>query len=413
MLSAILHQIPLFSSLNTDQLEALFANLTELRYEAGTVLVWEGELGDTFCVILEGQADVLKAIHTINEQALDRIGQGGFFGEMSLLSRSGLRTASVRAQTELRVLEMNREQFTTLLERQPAVAYEVLCQLSARLEATTSNAIRDLTERNERLAQAYADLKAAQAQIIEQEILERELLQAQEIQRSMLPLDLPRLAGYEIGARMVPARMVGGDFYNVMELDDDHVALVLGDVSGKGIPAALFMALTSSLVRAEALADLDSPAAVLCEVNEHLCAMNAKGMFVTLIYGILQRSTRQFAYVRAGHELPLLWNCSGEVVELPEGKGQFLGIFNPPLLDLNRVELPKGSTLLLYSDGVTEARNTQGEFLEDSGLSEIVPGLLDSTAQVLCDRLVQFIHDFTGDQLQADDITLLAVKVLD
>ena len=412
MILSALKKTPLFASLNTSQLQRLQASLTEVAYPAGTVLVREGEQGDTFSLVLEGQVDILKEINTPNEHLLDRIGVGDFFGEMSLLSRSGLRTASVRAYTDIKLLEMKRSQFTALLEQAPTVAYEVLCQLSARLESTTQNSIRDLTERNEKLAQAYADLKAAQAQIIEQEILERELKQAQEIQRSMLPLVLPKLEGYEIGAKMVPARMVGGDFYNVMELDDDHVMILLGDVSGKGIPAALFMALSSSMLRAGATPNLDSPVSLLESVNEHLSAMNAKGMFVTLIYGILQKSTCRFSYVRAGHELPLLWSNSGESIEMPYGKGNFLGVFNQPMLEASYYELPKGSTLLLYSDGVTEARNEQGEFLEESGLNQAVLGLLNENAQTLCDRLVQVVHDFTGEQQQSDDITVLAVKVL-
>ena len=411
MLPSFLHKVPVFASLSFDQLETLLSSLSEVTYPAGTLLVREGEPGDSFSIILDGQAEVLKAYGTANEHFLDNIETGGFFGEMSLLNRSGLRTASVRACTDVRVLEMTRDQFSTLLERQPAVAYEVLCQLSSRLAVTTQKAILDLTERNEKLAQAYADLKAAQAQIIEQEILARELRQAQEIQQSMLPLELPLLDGYEIGARMVPARMVGGDFYNAMQLDSDHLALILGDVSGKGIPAALFMALSCSLLRAAALADLDSPAVVLQEVNSHLCAMNANGMFVTLIYGVLQLSTKRFSYVRAGHEMPMAWSGSAEPIFVPEGIGQFLGIFSEPLLEVNQIQLPAGSTLILYSDGVTEARNMQREFLEESGLVESVPALLNCSAQDLCDRLVQMVLDFSGDQAQADDITLLALKV--
>ena len=412
MLQDVLHKIPVFASLNPIQLDALISSLSEVSYPAGTVLVREGELGDTFWVILDGIVEVIKAIDTPNERLLDIMGECDFFGEMSLLSRSGVRTASVRVRTAVRVLEMTRLQFSALIEQQPAVGYEVLCQLSDRLDSTTQNAINDLTERNEKLAQAYADLKAAQAQIIEQEIMERELQQAQEIQQSMLPLVLPKLEDYEVGARMVPARMVGGDFYNVLQLDSDHLAIVLGDVSGKGVPAALFMALASSLLRATAVADLDSPANVLQEVNKHLYAMNSKGMFITLIYGVLQLSSHRFSYVRAGHELPLVWDAAGNPVAVPEGGGQFIGVFSEPLLEMHQILLPPGSTLLMYSDGVTEARNEAGEFLEEVGLQKKVPEVLDCSAQTMCERLVQYVFDYSGEKPQADDITLLALKAL-
>jgi sigma-B regulation protein RsbU (phosphoserine phosphatase) len=150
----------------------------------------------------------------------------------------------------VRLLALTRADFNALLGRQPAVAQELLRTLSTRLRESQEAAIRELREQNRILAQAYADLQAAQAQLVEQETLVRELQLARDIQQRMLPCELPCLAGLDIGARMVPAQSVGGDFFDVFPLGDDALGIAIGDVVGKDIPAALLMGLTCSLLRA-------------------------------------------------------------------------------------------------------------------------------------------------------------------
>jgi sigma-B regulation protein RsbU (phosphoserine phosphatase) len=271
--------------------------------------------------------------------------------------------------------------------------------------------VQNLMDKNQRLAEAYEELKIAQAQMIEKELLERELQQARELQQSILPQVLPHLEGYDLGARMVPARMVGGDFFDVMPLDADHLGLAVGDISGKGIPAAIFMSLTCSLLRVEAKMCM-SPYRVLQQVNRHMLAINAQGIFVTLLYGILHLPTRDFTYARAGHELPLLWDSRGATVPITEGRGQPLGLFNKPLLDRKKIKLALGSTLLLYTDGVTEAQDAKQEFFGLEGMQRIMPGLLDNTAQGMCDQIVDELLSCCHDIQKTDDITLLALKVL-
>jgi len=269
----------------------------------------------------------------------------------------------------------------------------------------------NLRDKSQRLAEAYQELKIAQAQIIEKELLERELQQARGLQQSILPQVLPHLEGYDLGARMVPARMIGGDFYDVIPLDADHLGLAVGDISGKGIPAALFMSLTCSLLRVEAKMCM-SPYRVLQQVNQHIMAINAQGIFVTLLYGILHLPTCDFTYARAGHELPLLWDSCGAIVPITEGRGQPLGLFKKPLLDRKKIKLTPDSTLLLYSDGVTEAQNAKDGFFGLEGMQRIVPGLLENTAQGICDQIVDELQSCCRDIEKMDDITLLALKVL-
>lgn len=407
---SLICQVPLFSTLPPAEIEALAAELQEVDYPAETVLFREGERGDKFYIVADGQIEIIKAMDTPNARRLAIRGTGEFIGEMSLLNRDGLRTASARVYTDARLLEMTRAEFDALLHREPTIAYEMLRVLSTRLRQAHNVSIRDLKEKNRKLAEAYANLKTAQEQIIEKEIMERELSQAREIQESMLPRTLPKFGGYDIGARMVPARAVGGDLFDVIPLASDKLGIVVGDVSGKGVPAALFMALTTSLMRAEARRD-SSPRRVLNQVNRLLLEMNAKGMFVTILYGILQGKTREFVYVRGGHELPLVWDKNGKIVPLEMGSGQPLAILPNPILKHQALTIPLGGTMLLFTDGATEARDAQGNFFDEKGLESQIPSLLDKSAQEVCDQLVRVLMDYQGTSPQADDITLVAVRV--
>jgi serine phosphatase RsbU (regulator of sigma subunit) len=407
--TSLLHHVPLFVSLPPDELGAMAASLREQRYPAGTILFLEGDHGDRFYVVLAGQIAIIKAFGTDDERLLGVRGAGEFVGEMSLLSQDGLRTATVCVHEDARVLELTRADFDALLHRHPTLAYEMLRVLSMRLRASHDAAIHDLHEKNERLAQAYAELQAAQAQIIEQEALARELRLAGELQVSMLPRQLPRMDGFDVGARMVAARTVGGDFFDVIPLGPDRLGVVVGDVSGKGMPAALFMALVASLLRAEAERS-ESPEQALRVVNRHLLSRNSRSMFVTILYGVLQRETREFAFVRAGHELPLLLDARGAARAIERGRGHPLGLFPNPVLDAQTVHLPLGGTLLLYTDGVTEAMDPSCELFGQERIAAVARDHCAAGAQELCDQLVQAVAAYHGAAPQADDITLVAVR---
>ena len=230
MTSSPVHQVQLFAALPPAEIDALAASLHQTTYPAQTILFREGDHGDNFYIVLDGSIAIVKALETEDERLLALRGPGEFVGEMSLLESDGLRTASVRAQTDTTVLEVTRADFDTLLHRYPTIAYTMLRVLSTRLRTSQDATIHDLQEKNRRLARAYSDLQAAQEQLIEQETLARELELARGIQESMLPQQLPELAGFDVGARMVPARMVGGDFFDIIPLGPDTLGIVIGDV---------------------------------------------------------------------------------------------------------------------------------------------------------------------------------------
>src|SRR5215212_12041016 len=391
----------------------LFANLPahEHAYLAGTLLFREGDYGEHFYVVLEGRLEIIKALGTASELLLDARGSGEFVGEMSMLNRDNVRTASVRTKGLTRLLEMRHAELDALMHRHPDLAYEMVRVLSTRLRDANNATIRDLQDKNRQLTQAYVDLQTAQDQIIEQETLARELQVARNIQEHMLPRSLPNLAGFDFSACMVPARVVSGDFYDFIPLDEDRLGIVIADVCGKGLPAALLMALTRSLLRAEA--SRDSPSIdVLRSVNRHLLDMNDSRTFVTMLYGVLHRRTREFVYVRAGHELPLVIGPDGAVTVPKMGLGQPIGILPQPALDQQTVVIPSGGVLLLYTDGVTEAVDPAGNFFETERLYETARQISGATAQVFCDRLLDAVTTHRGPAAQADDVTLVAVHAI-
>jgi serine phosphatase RsbU (regulator of sigma subunit) len=403
-----IRRIPLFAMLPPAAVTDLAGKLQEITYPAGAILCAEGEYGDRVYILLEGAVEIIKALGTPDERLIDVRGAGEFIGEMSLLNGDGLRTASVRARTAARVLELSRACFDTLLRRHPSMSYEMLRVLSDRLRATNDAVIHELHQKNQRLTQAYADLQAAQAQVVEQKTLLRELQLAREIQESMLPATLPQLEGFDIGARMLPAHMVGGDFYDLIELGPDRLGIAIGDVSGKGMPAALFMTLASSLLRAEISCGAQ-PEEALRVLNRQLLTRNAKGMFITLLYGELRRDTREFRYVRAGHELPIGWDAQGANIDITLGRGLPLGLVAEPPLDVQTITLPPGSTLLLTTDGASEAMDAQGALLGHDRLLARARAAA-GPAQAMCDQLVQAIIDYHGAAPQSDDITVVTIR---
>jgi phosphoserine phosphatase RsbU/P len=402
-------QIPLFASIPPDEMKKIFADLRSITLSPDAALFREGDRGDSFYVVLEGVMDIIQELGTEDERLLITMGPGGYFGEMCLLDPLTLRSASAVSRTEVRLLEMSRSDFDALLIRWPVAAYDLARSLSSRLRRTDSSTILALKEKNRLLEKAYRELQAAQAEIIEKEKLERELNLAWEIQNSMLPHSVPRFRGFDFGTCMVPARVVGGDFYDFIPLDDNTLGIAVGDVSGKGVPAALFMALTRTLMRSEARL-AGSAREALLGVNRNLLEMNDAEMFVTVLYGVLNRQTCEFHYGRAGHELPILCNDQGFTTTPDHGHGQPLGIVPDPAIDERTIVLSPGDTLLLFTDGVTDAFDEKGLSFGTGRLHSSLGACCHEPPQQVCDRLTDLIRDYQHPTPQFDDITIVAIR---
>jgi serine phosphatase RsbU (regulator of sigma subunit)/anti-sigma regulatory factor (Ser/Thr protein kinase) len=234
---------------------------------------------------------------------------------------------------------------------------------------------------------------------------EQELEVARLIQQNFLPKQLPELPGWQVAAYYRPAREVGGDFYDVIPLKDDLVGFVIGDVTDKGVPAALVMAATRSVLRASAQR-LINPREVLERVNEHLCPDMPAKMFVTCLYGVLEPATGRFRFANAGHDLPYVKTADGSV-EL-RARGMPLGLMPGMVYEEKETVLAPGDSLLLHSDGVVEAHDPGGEMFGFPRLKDAVatyPG-----GGELIDRVLADVAAHTGpDAEQEDDITMVTL----
>ena len=404
----LLGAIPIFSELSSDELVQLVQSLGTREMRAGEVLFREGDVGEDFFVVVDGELEVLMGEGSSEELLLNVLHTGEYLGEMSLILPGGHRTASVRARGPAALLALSRAQFMDLLQRHPVLATAMMRVLSQRLDATNISSFRDLTEKNRQLQKAYDELKAAQAQLIEKERLERELQLAAEIQLSILPDALPQVPGFDFGARILPARQVGGDFYDVFEPRQNQVGVLVGDVADKGVPSALFMARAHALIMAEADTGLTA-AEVMTHVNRHITRLQHSTQFVTVLYGLLDLSTREFKYARAGHEPPLLLNPDGAVERLPHGTGMSLGLWDTITLDERTVVLSPGTTLLLYTDGMTDCRSPEGEAFGLERIKTTLSGLVGLSAQQVCDHLLETLRSYQNGAKQDDDVTLTAI----
>jgi sigma-B regulation protein RsbU (phosphoserine phosphatase) len=404
-----LEDFPLFENLPPDDRACFAETLRLLNVPADSLICREGEPGKAFYIIRRGEVEVVKNIGTSDEKILFRLVTGDYFGEMSLLSPGGVRNACVRAVTDVQLWEMAREDFNDLMHHYPASAYEILRTLSQRVNQSQNKIIEDLRLKNEALEEAYQALKAAQAQIIEKEKLESELRVAREIQISLLPDDCPSFEWFDLGATIQPAREVGGDLYNFILLDENRIGILIGDVTDKGVPAAIFMAQVQALFRALA-SQYASLREVMLTVNRLLLENNEQGYFVTALYGVLNKKDGIFEYIRAGHEVPILWSSHGKADLLPKKLGQPLGILEEPILDENKITISPGGALLLYTDGLTDEDNEMDVQFRETGLMQAVCDCSESSAQEICDHLLQTVIEHRNGKPLQDDVAMVVIK---
>jgi serine phosphatase RsbU (regulator of sigma subunit) len=401
-------KIPLFQEIPRADLIKMVDELPIESYKPGDYLFRDGDPGENLYVVIDGILEIVLAADSADELLLKTCGPGEYVGEMGLILADGKRTATVRAKTETRTWVMSRVKFVQVLQRWPVVAYAMVGILSERLDATNDATFRDLTEKNHALQKAYDELKSAQEQLIEKERLERELKVAADIQLSILPDVLPSIAGFDIGARILPARHVGGDFYDAFPIDGSQLGIVIGDVADKGVPSALFMARSHALIMAEADTGI-TPGEVLQLVNRHITHLDKSAQFVTALYGILNSETGDFAYARAGHEPPLILKPGGLVERVPHAPGMSLGLWDTITLDECVVQIVPGSTLLLYTDGMTDCRNPEGISFGLERIKRSLAGMNGLPAQDVCDRLFKKLMEYQNGAPQDDDVTLLAI----
>ena len=408
MPSNLLARIPLFADLPPEELDRLMSALDVVNLNSGDILFREGDIPEHLFIMVSGKLEITMGSGTGDEIILNILNEGEYFGEMGLIMPGGRRTAGARARGDVVLLSMSRNRFGDLLRHHPELANAMVSVLSQRLDSTNVATFRDLSEKNRQLQEAYDELKAAQAQLIEKERLERELKVAAEIQLSILPDVLPAHPSFDFGGRILPARQVGGDFYDVFDLGDNKMGVLIGDVADKGVPSAIFMARAHALIIAES-DRATTPGEVLRMVNNHITRLEKSTQFVTALYGVLDTSTREFSYARAGHEPPLLLEVDGTVRRLPYQPGMALGLWENITLDEFKFMMPKGSLLMMYTDGMTDCRNPRGQPFGLDRIKTTMASLGSFTAQSACDQLFETLMSYQAGSKQEDDVTLVAV----
>ena len=279
--------------------------------------------------------------------------------------------------------------------------------------ATKPIDLDDLSNTIEKAVEQIKYIKAMQQEHSQLESIKGDLAVAQEIQQAILPRIFPPFPEdanqMDIAASMNAAKDVAGDFYDFFRIDDDHIGFVIADVSGKGIPAAIFMAVSRTLIRATGIRGV-KPSECITYINSLLAEESASNMFVTVFYGIYNIKTGDVTYTNAGHNPPFVAKADGSVVKLPLSKNIIAGFLKGYQFTEETLQLQHGDTLLLYTDGVTEAVDPDYEEYGEERLEALLKNTSQTDCQQLIDAVKADVKVFANGAEQSDDITLLAIK---
>ena len=425
---ARLRGVAAFAPMSDAALAALASLCRLVEFNAGDVLIRQSETLDVAFVLLDGEVAVTNET-ALGETRLALIAAPALVGEIAALAGTP-RTATVKAVAAVRALRLPREALLAVARDNPDLMVSVVSQLArqiqgvnaalsiyaggfealerddfdaALLEGLTnpSPEMRGFTEAFARLARRIAHERRNRG----------EMASAALIQKAMLPqalAGLDPLGRCDLFGDMVSARDVGGDLYDVFRLDDDHLALAVGDVCGKGVPASLFMSVTMTVLRLAAQAGGDV-AATLLRANAMLYAQNPSALFVTLFYGVLDLRSGQLDYASCGHN-PAYVVGGDRALRVLAGGGMPLGMFPDKTVRARRERLAAGETLLLYTDGVTESVDKDGREFGDERLAATLGDLGGLRSEAVCRSVMAAVADFSRGVDPFDDITCLAVR---
>lgn len=281
--------------------------------------------------------------------------------------------------------------------------------------ATKPIDLDDLSRTIEKAIEQIAFVKESQSEHRQLESIKSDLAVAGEIQQAILPRNFPPFPELkdqlDLFAFMTPAKDVGGDFYDFFQIDPDRIGFVIADVSGKGVPASLFMAVSRTLIRAIGLRGGTSEECITY-INKLLSKESLNSMFVTVFYGIYNWKTGEIDYTNAGHNPPYLLRNNNTVEPLPLSGNFIVGVFDDFVYTNTVLQLEPGDALVLYTDGVTEAFNEQKQQFSESGLEKTLRSVPGAGSQEIIEAITEDVKEFAGDEPQSDDITILTLKRL-
>jgi serine phosphatase RsbU (regulator of sigma subunit) len=425
-ISRVLARHPIFARFDPRALRTVAARCSSVTFPAGETIMRQGEHGSFALVILKGEVDVYVEIPA-GLIHMATLGQDRVVGELGGFADVP-RTATIVARTEVAALRVDRDNLMSLAAEFPSIGIEIIGELGQRLHSTNqslayltyaANALArdeydaamlvELTNQSGALAsfaRAFADMAA---EIRAKQSRREEMQAAAAIQQSILPGPLPpdsmRLR-VDLHADMRPAREIGGDFFDFFLIDEDRLAFTVADVSGKGIPAALFMAVSRTVMRSAASgADMG---ARMIDANRLLSAENAACMFVTMFHGVLDLTTGLLRYCNAGHNPPYLLRADGRRETL-KATGIPFGIDPDRPYRIAETSLVPGDALFLFSDGITEAFSPAGEIFGEARLERALDGARGRGAAEMVAEVIGATDEFAAGAEQSDDITCLAL----
>lgn len=425
-IAGILALSPVFAKFGRALLLAVVSKCSVVTFKAGATIMHQGDPGSFAYLILEGEVDVFAEIPAGRIQ-MSTLGRDKTIGELGAFTDMP-RTATAVASTDLILLRIDRESLMSLNEKFPVIAVAIVGELGQRLHsmntplayltyAATALArdeyddamLTELTSQQGELANFARVFAEMASEIREKQHRHQEMLAAANIQNSILPGPLPRTgaaSAVDLHAEMHPAREIGGDFYDFFVLDERWLAVTVADVSGKGIPAALFMAVSRTVLRGVA-GHSDMPSR-MTQANHLLAAENDACMFVTVFHGVLDLTTGALCYCNAGHNPPYLMRA-GCGRERLRATGIPFGIDPNVRYQTGDTMLAPGDGLLLFSDGITDAFNRAGKAYGNSRLEEALEATRGRSAGEIVAHILADNARFVADAEKFDDITCLAL----
>ena len=362
-----------------------------VQLEANDVLLKPNEPNDTVFLVLSGE---LAAYLDSNGKLTDAISihPGECLGELSAIDGKPV-SALVKALVTARVLPLSQDVFWNRLMAVPGIARNLMAVLATRMRRNNALVLE------------------GQRRQIELEYLRQELEVARQLQSGMLPIRspmFPERRDIEVAGMMEAASAVGGDLFDAFFVDSNRLFFCIGDVSGHGIPAAMFMARAISLMRLAAFS-LPDPAVLLAKVNDQLCAGNDANMFITLFCGFIEVHSGHIDYSNAGHLAPII--CSnGESRQIPLPKGMVIGVMEGIHYQRYETTLDQNDVLLCFTDGVTESQTPAGEEYSEPRLTNILAAHSNLSLDDILQRIRLDVAQFTTTHELADDCTLLALR---
>lgn len=358
---------------------ALLESAEHLHLPPGTAVIREGETGDAMYVLLEGELVV-----TVQGKRIDYLTPGTTLGEMAMVDDRP-RSATATTVGEATLVRLTRAQFLEFIRHAPEFAARVMNIMSVRT--------RRLMEEE-----------------VQRQRMEEELAVGRRIQLSLLPPGCPQVPGYAFAAGYRAAREVGGDLYDFCVQPDDpsQVHVVIADVTGKGVPAALYMAVSRTLLRNYAL-EGHQPGEALRRANDFIRQDETSPLFLSAFYALLDAGTGRLTYANAGHNPPIWLHSATGQIDLLMSRGLLLGAFDAFVPEERACTLDPGDFVVFFTDGITEARNSAGEFFDDEGLEAVVRSRPWASAEQLLTAIIHTVDDFSTGVSQADDFTVVVL----